>query len=38
VPAYGHARVVLRYDDAGRALVLGFKRGDRTHGAPACGR
>lgn len=38
VPAYGHARAVLRYDDASRALVLGFKHGDRTHAAPAFGR
>jgi ComF family protein len=37
-PAYGRARAVLRYDDASRALILGFKHGDRLHGAPAFGR
>ncbi len=37
-PAYGRARAVLRYDDASRALVLGFKHGDRTYAAPAFGR
>lgn len=26
---------MFRYDDAGRGLVLGFKHGDRLHGAPA---
>jgi predicted amidophosphoribosyltransferase len=38
LPDFGRARAVLRYDDASRALVLGFKHGDRTHGAPAYGR
>ncbi len=37
-PPYGRARAVFRYDDASRSLVLGFKHGDRTHGAPAFGR
>jgi ComF family protein len=30
-----YARAVLRYDDASRGLVIGFKHADRTHGAPA---
>jgi ComF family protein len=38
LPDYGRARAVMRYDEASRALVLGFKHGDRTHGAPAYGR
>src|SRR3990170_1419817 len=37
-PPYGRARAVLRYDDASKAVVLGFKHGDRTDGAPAYGR
>jgi ComF family protein len=37
-PDYGRARAVMRYDDASRPLVLGFKHGDHTHGAPAYGR
>ena len=37
-PPYGRARAVFRYDDASRPLVLGFKYGDRIHGAPAFGR
>jgi ComF family protein len=37
-PDYGRARAVMRYDEASRALVLGFKHGDRTHGAAAYGR
>lgn len=37
-PDYGRARAVMRYDEASRALILGFKHGDRTHGAPAFGR
>src|SRR3990170_7558423 len=37
-PPYGRARAVLRYDDASKAVVLGFKHGDRTEGAPAYGR
>ena len=36
-PAYDRARAVMRYDDASRHLVLAFKHGDRTHGAPAFG-
>lgn len=34
-PAFDRARAVMRYDARGRALVLGFKHGDRTEGAPA---
>jgi ComF family protein len=37
-PLYARARAVLRYDDLGRRLVVGFKHGDRTHGAPTFGR
>ena len=37
-PAFDRARSVLRYDGAARNLVLGFKHGDRTHGAPALAR
>ena len=37
-PAYDRARAVLRYDDASRSLVLGFKHGDQTYAAPAFGR
>lgn len=37
-PAYDRARAVLRYDDASRGLVLGFKHGDQTYAAPAFGR
>jgi ComF family protein len=37
-PDYGRGRAVMRYDDASRPLVLGFKHGDLTHGAPAYGR
>ncbi|MCZ6885613.1 MAG: ComF family protein [Alphaproteobacteria bacterium] len=36
-PAWDRARAVFRYDDKSRHLVLGFKHGDRTHGAPAFG-
>lgn len=36
-PDYGLGRAVMRYDDDSRRLVLGFKHGDRTHGAPAYG-
>ncbi len=36
-PAYDFARSALRYDDGSRGLVLGFKHGDRLHGAPAYG-
>lgn len=34
-PPYARARAVMRYDEDSRDLVLGFKHGDRTHGAPA---
>jgi len=34
-PAFDRARAVMRYDARGRALVLGFKHGDRTEGAPS---
>ncbi len=37
-PRYDRARAVLRYDDLGRRLVVAFKHGDRTHGAPTFGR
>lgn len=37
-PDYDRARAVLRYDDLGRRLVVAFKHGDRTHGAPTFGR
>lgn len=34
-PAFDAARAALRYNGVARSLVLGFKLGDRTHGAPA---
>lgn len=34
-PVFDQARAVLRYNGVARSLVLGFKHGDRTHGAPA---
>jgi ComF family protein len=37
-PSFDRARAVLRYDDLGRRLVVAFKHGDRTHGAPTFGR
>jgi len=37
-PPFARARAVLRYDDASRGLLLGFKHGDRTYAAPAFGR
>jgi len=37
-PLYDRARAVLHYDELGRRLVVGFKHGDRTHGAPTFGR
>ena len=37
-PAFDRARAVMRYGDVSRRLVVGFKHGDRTHGAPAFGR
>ena len=36
-PRYDRARAVLRYDQVSRGLLLGFKHGDRTDGAPAFG-
>jgi len=37
-PPFTRARAVMRYDDASRKLVLGFKHGDRLHFAPAFGQ
>jgi ComF family protein len=37
-PAYDRARAAVRYDDVARALVLGFKYGDRLDLAPMLGR
>lgn len=37
-PPYRRARAVLRYDEASRGLILGFKHGDRTEAAPAFAR
>jgi ComF family protein len=37
-PKFARARAVFRYDDSSRRLVLGFKHGDRLHGAPAYGK
>lgn len=34
-PPFDRARYVMRYDDASKGLVLGFKHRDRTEGAPA---
>ena len=36
-PVFSTARAVMRYDDASRRLVLGFKYGDRTAAAPSFG-
>lgn len=36
-PPFDRARAVMRYSDASRRLVLGFKHGDRTEGAAAYG-
>lgn len=36
-PPFSRARAVLRYDDAVRPLIVGFKHGDRTERAPAFG-
>ncbi len=36
-PAYDRARAAVRYDDIARALVLGFKYGDRLDLAPMLG-
>src|SRR5258708_4088370 len=35
---FGRARALLRYDDASKGLVLGFKHGDRLDRAPAFAR
>lgn len=37
-PVFARARAVFRYDGASRDLVLRFKHGDRTDGAPAFGQ
>jgi ComF family protein len=37
-PPFDRARSVMRYDEASRDLVLGFKHADRLHTAPAFGR
>ncbi|MGF1611264.1 MAG: ComF family protein [Kiloniellales bacterium] len=34
-PLFDRARAVMAYDEASRRLVLGFKHGDRSEGAPA---
>ncbi|BBK45082.1 phosphoribosyltransferase [Allostella vacuolata] len=34
-PGFDRARSALRYDDASRPLILGFKHADRTHAAAA---
>jgi ComF family protein len=36
-PAYRRHRSVMRYGAASRSLILGFKHGDRTEGAPTFG-
>lgn len=36
-PAYARGRAVMAYNDASKRLLLGFKHGDRTDGAPAYG-
>lgn len=36
-PPFERARAVMRYDAASRGLLLAFKHGDRTDGAPAYG-
>jgi ComF family protein len=33
-PPYDSARAAVKYDDASRPLILGFKHGDKTHAAP----
>ena len=38
LPPFDRARSVMRYDEASRDLVLGFKHADRLHTAPAFGR
>lgn len=37
-PRFDRARAVFRYDERSRRLILGFKHGDRLHGAPAFGQ
>lgn len=37
-PSYTRGRSVFRYDDASRALILGFKHADRTERVRAFGR
>lgn len=37
-PVFGRARAVFHYDDGSRAMILGFKHGDRLEGAPAFAR
>lgn len=37
-PPFDRARAALRYDEASKGLILGFKHGDRTDAAPALGR
>jgi ComF family protein len=37
-PAFGHARAVMRYDEASKPLILRFKNADRVHAAPALAR
>ena len=36
-PVFDRARAVMAYDEASRRLVLAFKHGDRSEGAPAFG-
>lgn len=38
LPVFRRARAVMRYDEDSRGLILGFKHGDRLHGAAAYGR
>src|SRR5258706_1068449 len=37
-PDFDRARALFRYDDASKALILGFKHGDRLDSAPAFAR
>ncbi|MGH7075992.1 MAG: double zinc ribbon domain-containing protein [Stellaceae bacterium] len=37
-PRFDRARAAMRYDEASRQLILGFKHGDRLHLAPAFGQ
>lgn len=37
-PLFGRARAAMRYGDVSARLIIGFKHGDRTHGAPAFAR